>query len=80
MPRPPETPLAGKDGTRRIGERPTMARKRRRLTLRKLASKAGISTAPHAAAIVDQLQRALTAHWHASLQRQGRTPAGQRCP
>lgn len=32
-----------KDGVRRIGERLTVARKRRRLTVRELAAKAGIS-------------------------------------
>ena len=36
-------PFAVKDGAKRIGERIATARKRRRLTLRELAGKAGIS-------------------------------------
>jgi transcriptional regulator with XRE-family HTH domain len=36
-------PFAVRDGAQRLGERLSMARKRRRLTLRELASKAGIS-------------------------------------
>jgi transcriptional regulator with XRE-family HTH domain len=36
-------PFAVKEGAQRLGERLTMARKRRRLTLRELAAKAGIS-------------------------------------
>ena len=36
-------PFAVRNGAQRIGERLAMARKRRRLTLRELASKAGIS-------------------------------------
>ncbi|HUG23961.1 hypothetical protein [Piscinibacter sp.] len=47
MPRPLQlndtAPFAVKDGAQRIGERLALARKRRRLTLRELASKAGIS-------------------------------------
>lgn len=47
MPRPLQlketAPFAVKDGAKRIGERVTLARKRRRLTLRDLAAKAGIS-------------------------------------
>ena len=47
MPRPLQlnetAPFAVKNGAQRIGERLTQARKRRRLTVRELASKAGIS-------------------------------------
>ncbi|MCX4162059.1 MULTISPECIES: helix-turn-helix domain-containing protein [Paraburkholderia] len=47
MPRPLQlnqtAPFAVKDGAQRIGERLATARKRRRLTLRELAAKAGIS-------------------------------------
>ena len=47
MPRPLQlnqtAPFAVREGAWRIGERLTVARKRRRLTLRELASKAGIS-------------------------------------
>ena len=47
MPRPLQlnetAPFAVKNGAQRIGERLTLARKRRRLTVRELASKAGIS-------------------------------------
>ncbi|HQY09558.1 MAG: helix-turn-helix domain-containing protein [Burkholderiales bacterium] len=47
MPRPLQlnqtAPFAVRDGALRIGERLAVARKRRRLTLRELAAKAGIS-------------------------------------
>ena len=47
MPRPLQlnetAPFAVKNGAQRIGERLALARKRRRLTVRELASKAGIS-------------------------------------
>ena len=47
MPRPLQlnetAPFAVRNGAQRIGERLTLARKRRRLTVRELASKAGIS-------------------------------------
>lgn len=47
MPRPLQlkdtAPLAVRSGAQRIGERMALARKRRRLTLRELAAKAGVS-------------------------------------
>ena len=47
MPRPLQlsetAPYAVKEGAKRIGEHIALARKRRRLTLREIASKAGIS-------------------------------------
>ena len=52
MPRPLQlnqtAPFAVRDGALRIGERLAVARKRRRLTLRELAAKAGIARAVEA--------------------------------
>jgi len=66
MPRPLQlnqtAPFAVKDGARRIGERLTMARKRRRLTLRELASKAGISYDTARAVEAGNLQTGLGAY------------------
>lgn len=66
MPRPLQlnetAPLAVKDGARRIGERLTMARKRRRLTVRELAAKAGISYDTARAVQAGNLQTGLGAY------------------
>lgn len=66
MPRPLQlnetAPLAVKDGARRIGERLTMARKRRRLTVRELAAKAGISYDTTRAVQAGNLQTGLGAY------------------
>ena len=66
MPRPLQlnetAPFAVKDGAQRIGERLTMARKRRRLTLRELASKAGISYDTARAVEAGNLQTGLGAY------------------
>jgi transcriptional regulator with XRE-family HTH domain len=55
-------PFAVKDGARRFGERLTLARKRRRLTLRDLAAKAGISYDTLRAAEAGNLQTGLGAY------------------
>lgn len=55
-------PFAVKDGARRIGERLTIARKRRRLTVRELASKAGISYDTARAVEAGNLQTGLGAY------------------
>ena len=55
-------PFAVKDGARRIGERLALARKRRRLTIRELASKAGISYDTARAAEAGNLQTGLGAY------------------
>lgn len=66
MPRPLQlsatAPIAVKDGARRIGERITLARKRRRLTVRELASKAGISYDTARAVEAGSLQTGLGAY------------------
>lgn len=66
MPRPLQlnetAPFAVKDGARRIGERLTMARKRRRLTVRELASKAGVSYDTARAVEAGNLQTGLGAY------------------
>ena len=66
MPRPLQlnqtAPFAVKDGAQRIGERLTLARKRRRLTLRELASKAGISYDTARAVEAGNLQTGLGAY------------------
>jgi transcriptional regulator with XRE-family HTH domain len=66
MPRPLQlndtAPLAVRDGARRIGERVALARKRRRLTLRELASKAGISYDTARAVEAGNLQTGLGAY------------------
>ena len=66
MPRPLQlnqtAPFAVKNGAQRIGERLTMARKRRRLTLRELASKAGISYDTARAVEAGNLQTGLGAY------------------
>lgn len=55
-------PLAVKDGARLIGTRLATARKRRRLTLRDLAGKAGISYDTARAAEAGRLQTGLGAY------------------
>ncbi len=66
MPRPLQlsetAPFAVKDGARRMGERLTVARKRRRLTLRALAAKAGISYDTARATEAGNLQTGLGAY------------------
>lgn len=66
MPRPLQlnetAPLAVKDGALRLGERLALARKRRRLTLRELAAKAGISYDTARAAEAGNLQTGLGAY------------------
>lgn len=66
MPRPLQlgqtAPFAVKDGARRIGERLAVARKRRRLTVRELASKAGISYDTARAVEAGNLQTGLGAY------------------
>jgi transcriptional regulator with XRE-family HTH domain len=66
MPRPLQlndtAPFAVKDGARQFGERLALARKRRRLTLRELASKAGISYDTARAAEAGNLQTGLGAY------------------
>ena len=65
MPRPLQlndtAPFAVRDGALRIGERLALARKRRRLTLRELAAKAGISYDTARAAEAGNLQTGLGA-------------------
>ena len=67
MPRPLQlsktAPFAVKDGARRIGERLTLARKRRRLTLREVAAKAGISYDTARAVKAGNLQIDLAPIW-----------------
>lgn len=55
-------PFAVKGGARRLGERLALARKRRRLTLRDLAAKAGISYDTVRAAEAGNLQTGLGAY------------------
>jgi DNA-binding XRE family transcriptional regulator len=55
-------PFAVKNGAQRIGERVALARKRRRLTLRELASKAGISYDTARAVEAGNLQTGLGAY------------------
>ena len=66
MPRPLQlnqtAPFAVRDGALRIGERLAMARKRRRLTLRELAAKAGISYDTARAVEAGNLQTGLGAY------------------
>jgi DNA-binding XRE family transcriptional regulator len=66
MPRPLQlgttAPFVVKDGAQRIGERLSMARKRRRLTLRELAAKAGISYDTARAVEAGNLQTGLGAY------------------
>jgi hypothetical protein len=66
MPRPLQlsttAPFAVKDGAQRIGERLSTARKRRRLTLRELAAKAGISYDTARAVEAGNLQTGLGAY------------------
>ena len=66
MPRPLQlndtAPFAVKNGAQRIGERLTLARKRRRLTVRELASKAGISYDTARAVEAGNLQTGLGAY------------------
>jgi transcriptional regulator with XRE-family HTH domain len=66
MPRPLQlnetAPFAVKDGAHRIGERLALARKRRRLTLRELASKAGVSYDTARAVEAGHLQTGLGAY------------------
>ena len=66
MPRPLQlndpAPFAVKDGARQIGERLALARKRRRLTLRELAAKAGISYDTARAVEAGHLQTGLGAY------------------
>lgn len=66
MPRPLQlndtAPFAVKDSARRLGERLALARKRRRLTLRELAAKAGISYDTVRAAEAGNLQTGLGAY------------------
>ncbi len=66
MPRPLQlnetAPFAVKDGARRIGERLATARKRPRLTLRELASKAGVSYDTARAVEAGNLQTGLGAY------------------
>ena len=66
MPRPLQfgdtAPFAVKNGAQRLGERLALARKRRRLTLRELAAKAGISYDTARAAEAGNLQTGLGAY------------------
>lgn len=66
MPRPLQinetAPFAVKDAARRLGERLALARKRRRLTLRQLAAKAGISYDTVRAAEAGNLQTGVGAY------------------
>ena len=66
MPRPLQlkdtAPFAVKNGAQRIGERVALARKRRRLTVRELASKAGISYDTARAVEAGNLQTGLGAY------------------
>jgi len=66
MPRPlrlgTTAPFAVKEGAHRIGERLSTARKRRRLTLRDLAAKAGISYDTARAVDAGKLQTGLGAY------------------
>ncbi|HZV92082.1 MAG TPA: hypothetical protein VFF72_02630 [Caldimonas sp.] len=66
MPRPLQfgdtAPYAVKGGALRLGERLTLARKRRRLTLRELAAKAGISYDTARATEAGNLQTGLGAY------------------
>lgn len=66
MPRPLQfnetAPFAVRDGARHLGERLALARKRRRLTLRELAAKAGISYDTARAAEAGNLQTGLGAY------------------
>jgi transcriptional regulator with XRE-family HTH domain len=66
MPRPLQlgttAPFAVKDGAQRIGDRLRTARKRRRLTLRELAAKAGISYDTARAVEAGNLQTGLGAY------------------
>ena len=66
MPRPLQlnetAPFAVKDGARRLGERLALARKRRRITLRELAAKAGIGYDTVRAAEAGNLQTGLGAY------------------
>ena len=66
MPRPLQlnetAPFAVRNGAQRIGERLTLARKRRRLTVRELASKAGISYDTARAVEAGNLQTGLGAY------------------
>jgi len=66
MPRPLQlgttAPFVVKDGAQRIGERLSTARKRRRLTLRELAAKAGISYDTARAVEAGNLQTGLGAY------------------
>ncbi|ASI68659.1 hypothetical protein BA022_08955 [Diaphorobacter nitroreducens] len=66
MPRPLQlsqtAPFAVRDGAQRIGERLTLARKRRRLTLRDVAAKAGISYDTARAVEAGNLQTGLGAY------------------
>jgi transcriptional regulator with XRE-family HTH domain len=66
MPRPLQfnetAPFAVRDGALRLGERLALARKRRRLTLRELAAKAGISYDTARAAEAGNLQTGLGAY------------------
>jgi len=55
-------PFAVKDGALRLGNRLALARKRRRLTLRELAAKAGISYDTARAAEAGNLQTGLGAY------------------
>lgn len=55
-------PFVVKDGAQRIGERLSTARKRRRLTLRELAAKAGISYDTARAVEAGNLQTGLGAY------------------
>ncbi len=67
MPRPLQfrdtAPYAVKNGAHRLGERLALARKRRRLTLRELAAKAGISYDTARAAESGNLQTGLGAYF-----------------
>jgi transcriptional regulator with XRE-family HTH domain len=66
MPRPLQlnetAPFAVRDGALHIGERLSLARKRRRLTLRELAAKAGISYDTARAVEAGNLQTGLGAY------------------
>ncbi|KQU78353.1 helix-turn-helix domain-containing protein [Rhizobacter sp. Root16D2] len=66
MPRPLQlnetAPYVVKDGAQRIGERLSTARKRRRLTLRELASRAGVSYDTARAVEAGNLQTGLGAY------------------
>ena len=55
-------PFAVRNGARRIGERLRLARKRRRMTVRELASKAGISYDTARAVEAGKLQTGLGAY------------------